>query len=440
MKKLIVTGVLLIGLATGLKAQYVLREADTEFNRFHYKKAAVLYERAYKKKATRYAAGRLGDCYRLNLDDVEAEAWYAIASKGEAAKPDMVLQYADVLRRNAKYPEAKQQYERYAGNADVKSRILSCDTAQAWVTQPSAHRVSNVKELNTSASDWAPVIYDGQVVLASDRGVGDELAARKGLLRFGRDRRPDTREDGWTGNNYMHLLYQNTAEKVKEFPLEADTRYHVGPASFSLDDEMFFARTYVSTRLTGRMTTIRLEIFSSKKDAAGRWGKPQAFAYNKPDLYSVGDPFITFDGKTLYFSSDMPGGKGGMDIYKCVRKEDGSWSAPEAVNAVNTPGNERTPAMASGVFYFSSDGYIGLGGLDIMRLSPGAAVPQNMGVPVNSSRDDFACALWPWGRSPICPPTAQAGRAKTMYTPWSIRSCRHRHHLSARFRQHRHRP
>ena len=113
------------------------------------------------------------------------------------------------------------------------------------------------------------------------------------------------------------------------------------------------------------------------------------------DKYNILDPTLTADGQTLYFCSDMPGGYGGVDIYKSVKNEQGKWTAPVNLGSViNTPWNDIFPFIADdGTLYFSSKGHSGLGGLDVFSSMPtkdGWSIPRNLGAPINSSSDDFA--------------------------------------------------
>ncbi|UYQ95760.1 OmpA family protein [Chitinophaga horti] len=401
MKRVLYTGFFLVAFCSGLKAQYILREADEAFGQFKYVKAAQLYERAYSKKKTLYAAGRAADCHRLTNNYREAQAWYAIAS-GRGATPIHILQHAQSLQQNARYPEAQLEYQRYAAadngvtEKQLKRWTLSCDSAMLWMQSPANIRVTNLASLNSPQSDWAPVPFAGGIAFASDRS-GETRINENGnaLLRFDRGQSPDTRRYAWTGNEYLNLLFKSSTDSsIRVFPLQADTRYHVGPASFTADGkEIFFARTKVQGNGSGAMNTVHVAIFSSKKDDAGNWSSPVAFFFNKADAYSVGDPFISADGQQLYFSSNMPGGKGGADIYTCRRQADGSWSAPENLAHVNTDGDERTPAVVNGWLYFASNGHIGMGGLDIFYVSANGGTPVNMRYPVNSPQDDFAFSL-----------------------------------------------
>ncbi|GAA3927735.1 OmpA family protein [Chitinophaga oryziterrae] len=385
--------------------QYILNEADKQYEAFKYAKAIDLYEQAYKKKATLHAAERLADCYRFNNDYKQAESWYAIAIKMQGSKPENILHYARALQNNSKYAEAKTQYLSYAAadkNVTAAQKDIwanSCDSAIAWMKNPDPIRIDNYKVLNSAQSDWGAVPYMDGTVFTSDRyadGV-THLKPKKAFLRFDTRIDPDSQLYGWTGNDYLHLFFKSgSTDSVHLFPLKTGTDYHVGPVSFTKDgNEMYFSLTRIPRKITrakGEPSTINIEIYHSKKDSAGNWSAPVAFPYNKVDAYSVSDPFITADGNTIYFSSNMPGGAGGSDIYKCVKTAD-EWGQPVNLKEVNTTGNERSPAVdKNNTLYFSSDGRVGMGGLDIYSMAPGGVV-KNAGYPVNSPQDDFAFSL-----------------------------------------------
>jgi peptidoglycan-associated lipoprotein len=387
------------------KAQYVLLEADKAFNQFNFEKAIDLYEQAYQKKETLHAAERLATCYHLQSDYKQTESWAAIAAGMEKAKPEHILAYAKALHTNAKFSEAKAQYQKYAEldkKADPKQISLwvaSCEAAVLWMQNPSKINISNLKDLNSPQSDWGLAINGDAYTFTSDRIVETTASTNKSFLKFDGAKTPSTKTYGWTGNGYLRIYTAKTPNDVVEiFPLNTNTEYHVGAPSFSKQgDEMFFTLTRIPKNLTyvnGKQATVNVEIFTSKKDDGGSWSAPTPFKYNKVNEYSVGDPFLTPDGKRLYFSSNMPGGLGGSDIYFSERDDEGNWSDPFNIRDINTIGNERTPFIdKDDVFYFSTDGRIGMGGLDIFttRFSVGGITePKNLGYPINSSQDDFA--------------------------------------------------
>jgi len=393
-------------------AQYVMKEADKQYEVFKYAEAISLYEQAYNKKATLHAAERLGDCYRLNNNYAEAEHWYAIATGMPGSKPENLLFYAKALQNNSKYAEAKTQYQKFA-TADrtiAKEQkdvwIASCDSAITWMKSPAPLKIDNYKQLNSAKSDWSAVPYQGGLVFTSDRFTDKthQPKKRSAFLHFDTRNTPDPLLNGWTGNDYLHLFIKPASEdSVQLFPLKTGTNYHVGSASFTKDGkEVYFTLTRIPGKgsgAKGKALTVNIEIYSSRKDASGNWSAPLAFTHNNVTAYSVGDPFITEDGMALYFSSNMPGGVGGTDLYVCYRTAVGEWGPPLNLKTINTPGNERSPALTkNNILYFASDGRIGMGGLDIFRVAldntgKTNGTIRNMGYPFNSPQDDFAFGL-----------------------------------------------
>jgi len=408
----IITATILLSLTTiKVKAQYILKQADEQFELYNYNQAATLYEKAYQKKKTLHAATRLADTYRLTDNYPKAESWYAIASAMPESKPENTLYYARALQSNAKYQQAKIQYQKYAAlnqgisPAQQQIWISSCDSAAYWTANPKPVTLVNEKGLNSTGSDWGAVAYQQSIVFTSDRNLPGEsrTITRKPFLKFdGQTKLPDPAHYGWTGNEYLRLYQKKeAADSLKFFPVDAQTNYHIGAATFTADgNTIYFTLTRIPKKIIrqkGQPGTINLEVYSSTKEANGVWGKPVPFRYNKVNEWSVGDPFISADGNTLYFVSSMPGGKGGTDIYSCKRNADGSWADAINLSGFNTPGNERSPYTdQQGNFYFSSDGLVGMGGLDIYKATKtasGLGTPVNLGYPVNSPQDDFAFNL-----------------------------------------------
>jgi len=386
-------------------AQYILNEADKQYESFEYAKAIDLYEQAYKKKATLHAAERLANCYRFNNNYKQAESWYAIAIAFPDSKPENILHYAQALQNNSKYAEAKVQYLNYPAADKAQQTIwaASCDSAIEWMKHPATIQMDNFGVLNSPKSDWGAVDYEHGIVFTSDRFTGNTVhtKAGRGLLRFDTRIDPNEKQYGWTGNDYLHLFFKpGNEDTVHLFPLKTGTNFHVGPVTFTKDGtEMYYSLTRIPGKIhktQGKSATVNIEIYSSKKDASGNWSSPRPFQYNNVNEYSVSDPFISPDGNTLYFSSNMQGGKGGTDIYVSFRTAANEWSQPVNVEAVNTAGDERSPSFdRNHNFYFSSNGRIGMGGLDVFRIPRDqygkiSGQPQNMGYPFNSPQDDFS--------------------------------------------------
>jgi len=394
-------------------AQYTLKQADDQYNLYNYSKAVELYLKAHKKAPTYYTAEHIANCYRLLRDYPNQETWYANAISLDGTKPEDILNYANALKNNGKYKEAKAQFTRYyilSRPTDTARRNFytsACDSAVKWLTDSSKIEQVEVKNeyiLNSPKSDWGAVKANGSTVFTSDRAeVVNKDDTRKPFLRFDNVKGPDKKVYQWTDNGYLRLYELaekgKTADVLKLFPVDAETEYHIGAASFTADGrEMFFTVTRLPRKWakdTAKIHTINLEIYSTKRNGSV-WANPTSFKYNDAAKFSNDDPFITPDGKTLYFVSDRPGGAGGTDIYISTRDKSGNWSAPINLKAINTFGNERTPFLDShGSLFFSSDGYKGMGGLDIFKATKtatgfSAKNVVNLAYPINSSQDDFA--------------------------------------------------
>lgn len=400
---ILIISVLLLYLGP-VRAQYILKEADQQFELFNYDKAITLYLQAYKKKATAHAAQRLAEAYRLKNDYQATENWYGNAVKLPGSNTENTLNYAIALQQNAKFAEAKAQYLNYFSKENttspgVKKELLaSCDSAIKWINNPKPVQVNNLSPVNGPQSDWGSIVYQHTLVFASDREspiVNKPMKAP--FLKFDGTKFPDRKVYGRTGNGYLRLYSKQPNDSIQVFPVNVKTNYHIGAASFTADgNNMYFTLTRIPEKLlkaAHNTATINVEIYSSKK-SDGKWEEAVPFKYNKVNAYSVGDPFISDDGNRLYFVSDMPGGLGGTDIYYVEKNGLGEWGDAVNFREVNSAGNERSPFMAKADgFYFSTDGRTGMGGLDIFRQSKNASGEnqiENLGFPANSPQDDFA--------------------------------------------------
>lgn len=376
-----------------VQAQYsLIKSADREFDAFNFIAAIELYSRAYETKPATRTAERLAEAYFNIRDYQQAEAWYARLANEDDAKGEHILRYGHVLRNNSKFKEAKAQYQRVANKGDVDTQqeqlnilIASCDSAIVWMQNPEkAVDIKNMRWLNSPQSEFGATVGPQGFYFASDRIDGAE---NPNIIY------------GWTGNPYMSL-YKAEGDTIARVSSSWDRgASHFGPATFSeVRNEVYFALTRQPTREERKRkrddVTVNIEIFSSALNAEN-WGEEaKPFRYNNITEWSVGDPFLTASGDTLYFASDMPGGYGGTDIYYVVRRGDGDWG--EAINMgqrVNTAGDERFPSVSEdGVFYFSSNGHLGMGGLDVFRVENHGNVAsiENLGFPFNSPHDDFS--------------------------------------------------
>jgi outer membrane protein OmpA-like peptidoglycan-associated protein len=379
MKRSLLT-ILTISAFTAAFGQNSIKKASNAYSAFNYSKAITKYEYASKKDIQ--AERNLAKSYAMTGDLQKAEEHYAKIAAMPDKNADDVYNYAQALMNNKKYTEAQTQLQNFASMAPTDSRAMELKTAGDFVTKIKATKDNfTIKNLmiNTSSQDFGTSYYKNQVVFASSR-------RKLGLI----SRR-------WNGNKLPFLdMYvsnrdgaNNELSKLSRF--KQNKKHHEGPASFTQDGN-FMAFTRNDYQSKAKDGVITLELCTSQL-TNGKWSDPKVVPFNNKD-YSFGHPSLTADGKTMYFSSDMPGGKGGVDIYKVERNGD-SWGTPENLKAINTEGNEMFPFVhKDGILFFSSNGHPGLGGLDVFAVKLKNGTPagkvQNAGFPLNDSKDDFA--------------------------------------------------
>ncbi|HUM50870.1 MAG TPA: OmpA family protein, partial [Chitinophagales bacterium] len=210
------------------------------------------------------------------------------------------------------------------------------------------------------------------------------------------------REHSWLGTTFFDIYYtkgEKTAfVKPTSIKKYGQGKYHDAAATFNSEGKVvYFTRNNaLKNKLSkSKDNVVKQGIFTADVDGKS-WKNIKKFKYNNPE-YDVAHPALSADGNTLYFSSNMPGGKGGMDLYKCT-KEGNDWSAPVNVDEFNTEGDEIFPSVdKNGTLYFASNGLGGLGGLDVFKAKLNGVgefrKAQNIGAPINSSYDDFGVAF-----------------------------------------------
>ncbi len=391
---LIGTLMLLLNVSIAQEQPSLRERADELYRRFEYANAVKLYVRLVDTDKPRLQdLERLADSY-LKMNDYEsAENWYARLVAHEGSSPEELLHYGKVLKINGKYAEAKKQLEAYAANtgnsAQVALEIAGCDSALVWMASPTLHQLRNESGVNTANSEFSAFAL-GQTVYYA--GEPDSEVFRNTY--------------GWTGNAYLRIytapLSSSDALGTPSFADSGlnNTKYHVGPLTAEKDgNTLYVTRTHVGRdggleREQGRRyRTNLLELYIYRK-VDGAW-VAEPFAYNNIKEYSVGHATLSLDNSTLYFVSDMPGGQGGTDIWYSERQTDGTWGTPVNAGArINSAGDELFPNIGpSDTLYYSSDGFAGMGGLDVYKSAGSKSTwtsPENLRYPVNSASDDFA--------------------------------------------------
>lgn len=329
----------------------------------------------------------IAECYRLTNDPKNAETWYKLAVKSATSKPEAQFGFAESLKKNGKYPLAIDEFKKYKqvapSDARADQEIRSCELAVEWLRNPETYKVEELKDINSKESDFSPVYG------RDDFGMIYFTSSRDGVT--------GKKTHGATGQNFTDIFESRVDKKSKwstPVPVEViNSEFEDGTPSFSSDYmELYFTRCEA-----GKREKKGCIIIYSKK-TGDKWSSPKNIGI-LPDSLVAAHPSISKDGLSLYFVSDLSGGFGNKDIWKVTRLRTGEpWSKPVNLGAdINTSSDELFPYIREdGTLYFSSDGLIGMGGLDIFKAKPqpdGSWIVQNMKPPVNSFADDFGIAF-----------------------------------------------
>ena len=362
-------------------------KGDKAYNEGRYYDAITLYKKAYtkNKKAPMQAiaAYQAGESYRQMSDWKNAEEWYGKAVQAKSKNPLATLRYADALRSNGKYDEATAQYNAYKELAPSdpmgEMGVQSCKASQGYKDKPTRHRIENMSALNTVYHDY------GTAMSKADMNTLYFTSSR--VEASGKD------NDAGYGEKFFDIFKStkdNNGRWSTPIALGAPLNGEASDGSIAVDatgNTMFITRV---EKVKGKNS--QGKIYTSTY-ANGKWSDLVAMPWNSDD-YTIGQPTLSLDGTTLYFTSDMPGGQGGKDIWMS-KNEGGTWGSPVNLGtAVNTAGDEMFPTITDGgKLYFASNGHPGMGGLDLFSTSMEGgswSAPKNLMSPMNSGGDDFA--------------------------------------------------
>jgi outer membrane protein OmpA-like peptidoglycan-associated protein/tetratricopeptide (TPR) repeat protein len=383
-------------LTCGANAQKAfIKQGDMYFKQFDFTTALKYYARALKKDSSNvHVKQNIADSYRHLNDWVNAEPWYAKLARDPAANPIDKMYYAEALRSNQKYAEAKVAYRDYMAavpsDSTARESLAGVDKIASLAKDKGLYTVEDLT-INSPKSDFGPSFYtNGQIFFCSNR---EPL----GRVRY---------KDDWTGASFLQLYIGKPDANGNITTSELmpghtpNGRYHEGPADYNEKlQELYVTRSNYKKRkaFTSSDKTVKLKLYRLVYlPNENKWGDKliEAVPFNDRE-YSVAHAALTADGQTLYFASDKPGGYGGVDLYKSLRDQSGNWGPPVNLGpTINTSGDEMFPFIADdGTMYFASNGHVGLGGLDVFSSSPnnngGWSEPENLGFPINTNNDDF---------------------------------------------------
>lgn len=387
------------------------KKADRLFDRLEYVKAAQEYLKLAEKSPDNYVISRLADAYYNIFNTKDAEKWYAKIINDDP-DAEIIFRYAEMLKANGKYKESNVWMSKFSEIKPYDTRAIAFRNTPNYldkiIKKGKRFNVQNLKDINTISSDFGAFTFDNALYLTSGRK--QKGSQNKKYNNY-------TSDEEYVLDVFKYDVINDVY--INETPLEAiNTKYHEGVIAFSPSgDTMYFAReTYYSKSyykdsiVKNGSTSEQVSVINlyratrcTKKEIT--WKNNGNCNFNKgwnvteleinSAYYSMKNPALSCDGKSLYFSSDMPGGFGNYDIYKSEIKDDGSLG--EAINLgqkINTEEQEVFPHMCcDNTLYFSSNGHLGLGGLDVFyskNVDGKWSNVRNVGLPVNSNSDDFA--------------------------------------------------
>ena len=362
--------------------------ADKFFKKYEFISAAESYLKLVaSNNADGYVYRQLGDCYFNIYNTKEAAKWYA---KAIAQKQDSELyyRYAQMLKANGNYVESNKQMQKFAALQPNDSRTKIFNENPNYIPvlldQQKSFDIKSI-DINSDKSDFGAILQDNTIYFTSARNTKSKIYS-------------------WTKEPFLDIYIANLNEdgtisnilQIKEL----NSKYHDGSVSISQDGStMYFTSNSFRENSFEKDKASKLKLgknnIFSAKFINGKWDEITSLPFNSKD-YSSGNPSISKDGKTLYFSSNRPGSVGGVDIWKVAISETGSYGTPENLGkSVNTEGNESFPFITSdNVLYFSSDAKQGLGAMDVYKIDLTTnSAAKNLGKPVNSEKDDFAFTI-----------------------------------------------
>jgi outer membrane protein OmpA-like peptidoglycan-associated protein/tetratricopeptide (TPR) repeat protein len=408
--------------------------ANRYFKEFAYVKSAELYEAIYKKgDSSQVVLARLGDAYYLNSNTEKAAYWYeklfhlyekekiaapfyskyaqSLKSNGNHEDSDKWLlklkqlksnyfKYAQSLKSNGNYKDSDKwllKLEQFKGNdSRLESLLLKRDYLEAYTENSNTYVNLRNLSINTKFSDYGVFMMADKVLFSSSRPKGDF----KNNKLYSWNKQPffdiyDAKEIiTETAGTIDYSDFTNVTSQGS-----INTEYHDASAIVTKDGKtMYFTRdNYDGKKLRkDKNNTVHLKIYSAEF-VNNKWTNIKDLSFNSND-YSSGQPALSTDETELYFVSDMPGGFGGTDLYKTTIFANSRFSKPVNLGTeINTEGKEMFPFVsAENILYFSSNGHIGLGGLDVFESKiseKGYQRPTNLGAPINSMKNDFSFIL-----------------------------------------------
>jgi outer membrane protein OmpA-like peptidoglycan-associated protein/tetratricopeptide (TPR) repeat protein len=373
----------------------LLRYADKKADESNYYEAAKEYEKAFDRKPSYRAAKGAARAYAyLRNYERTHDFWKKATGFDQAGREDW-LHYIAAANQAGETTEVMNTLDSLRATGSGMISNLYLDSLRHWYGQQDRTVLNSLDEVNSSSTEFGWTKDSrGNVYFSSDRGgVFDR---NKPAVRIDKSYKYYDKKSDWTGRDFLGVYKMDQDGEITSFNVPVPEVFHLADPYFLKDQAVVF---YTATRKIKRPKNyeVQPEIFFSRLDETGNAVDFRPLPVNNALGYGVKTPFVDEANKRLYFASDMPGSFGGYDLYVMEYDSDFNFGKPVNIgSSVNTAGNERDPYVHDGRFYFSSDGHIGLGGLDLFvadMKEDKIGHPKNMGVPYNSHQDEFGISI-----------------------------------------------
>lgn len=368
-------GILFFICLSSLGAYAQLDEANKHYMLYEYADAIPKYKKHLAKEANDYNATKsLFNCYKNTNNITEAISTGKQVIALAEAQPDDWYDLVQVLKISGNITEAKPYADQYLTKAPGDKANSLIESLKTY-DQMMANKGDLVIENKTQRFDYSTfslMPYDGKYLVTAES--------------------PSGTKSKWTGRGFTKLfLVPSDFSKMSELSKDLSSKGDDGIATTNAaGDVIWYTSLHKKATGSGNLKTKKLKLVEAIKSGNG-W-TVRELPFNNKD-YNVAHPAISEDQKMLVFASDMPGGKGGMDLYYSTKEADGTWSAPVNIASLNTSETEVFPVFIGNKLYFSSNGHAGIGGLDIFEANRNGTdfgSIKNVGYPINSSYDDFS--------------------------------------------------
>lgn len=388
MKKAIILIFALVVATGGFAQKSAIKKGEKKSKRGEFNEAIAYYKKALSDPELKGESSfKIAEAYRKSNRLPEATPYYEAAINSRYSNPEAIFYYGLTLKTTGNYNEAEAQLRRYVEIGEdpalVERAEKELDNLSYLVVlseKKNYYRVRNLEDINTTGAEYSPVYNNGELYFTSNR-VSSKIYKATG-----------------TGFTDLYKMKTNGA-RVDTATIEKlgdDINFaniNEGSIAFSPDGKtMVFARGNSGKRKGTQDVNLYISRFRNR-----RWSEPKMISVSDPESWDS-TPAFSADGRTLYFASNRSGGLGGTDLYSSRIDRGGRFSKPKNLGPdINTAGDEMFPYISDDAhLYFSSSGQPGFGGLDILvaKRKSGQITVENLGMPINSTHDDFGLFLY----------------------------------------------